>query len=104
MKMLKTIALTVITPTLIKAVEDGYSWACKQFEDEPEAEVLEPSCTRFTTSMRLRIVNEHNKYLRTHKNSEGTLMANKVELKNYLNKTFRMNKSLSSYARVWNKK
>ena len=104
--MLKTLAMAALAPTLIKAVEEGYEWVCKQFSDEPKPikEIYEPGCTRFTPAMKLRIVKEHNKYLRIKENTEGVPIANTVELKNYLNKTFRMNKSISSYARVWNKK
>ena len=111
MKMLKTLALTVLAPTLIKAVEEGYEWICNQFnDDEPEPgkvkviNLQSPDRTVLTPPMKRRIIREHNSYLRKKETTDGMSCDSIAELTMRLNMIFRINKSMRSYSRVWNKK
>lgn len=106
--------MAALAPTLIKLVDEGYEWVCKQFteEQEPVAKPIKeinpltsgPDRTPFTTAMKHRIVQEYNSYKRTSKTVDGAKLHSAVELTHYLNKILRLNKSVRSYSRVWNQK
>ncbi len=117
MKMLKTLALAALAPTLIKAVEDGYEYVCNYFNNldetpksdipKTEVKVIKPNTpdrTVITSNMIRRIIQEHNSYKLRRRTTTGSTCSNIKELTKHLNKEFNINKSTSSYSKIWNKK
>lgn len=108
MKMLKTLALAVLTPTLIKAAEEGYEWVCKQFgecEDiSPKTKKVirkSPDTYRLVPQQKTFIRREFRSYLKDKKTTSGIPIQNTDELAAYFNTKFSCHKSRSTYAKIW---
>lgn len=99
--MIKTALIAIFTPTLIKAVSEGYDWMCEAFGCEDELEAKRPDRTILNAGMRKRINAEYRFYLKNRTTVNGLKLHNLQDLTNYLNDELGLNKSKSTYANVW---
>lgn len=109
MKMLKTLLFAALTPTVIKLVGDGYDWVKEQFSDEepipdkPEVKVRKVyDMTPVSLQMRSRIKREYASYVSSKSALDGTKINNLDILTTYLNKRYKLNKSRTTYTKIWN--
>lgn len=105
MNMIKTLALAVLTPTLAKAVSEGYEWMCEKFgcEDDPKPPIKRKSPDRSLLSVEQKqfVRKEFRSYLTNRKTTSGVSIKNTEELTTYFNQKFNCNKSRSVYAKIW---
>jgi len=94
--------IAILTPTIVTAVSDAYDWVCEQLgcEDEPvKPKRKSPDNTKFDSEYITVIRKKHTQYL-----SGKSKYKNTQELANALNRIFGVNKSRSTYAKIWNNK
>lgn len=95
--------IAVLTPTIVKVVSDTYDWVCEAIgcEDEP---VKQPDRTKFSLIQIDFIHREYNHYMQTGRTTDNASLINLTGLVKYLNKHLKVNKSYSTYAKIWKNK
>ena len=108
MKMIKTLALAVLTPTLIKAASEGYEWVCIKFssKDEPVKPVRKKVDITKLSIIQVDFIRTEFKFWSTNNKyaKDGNTYKNQHEFTAYLNKRTGLNKSRTFYQSIWKNK